>query len=303
MKKYPLTLSAACALLLFAAQAVAQTLPPPPNVLVFVREDIKPGKMPAHNEEAANFVRVQTKANTVSPKELRDYRLAMVPIAGNENEVTYVWGYNSFEEMENKRREADRLANGPMKADFDALVDRDLHAAQHDIITTFRPDLSHGLGRVDIAQARYTVMTTLRIKPGHEEEYWNAVKKHVYPARDKTAMKNASWAVFAVRAGMPGSSYIILRPVKSLAEFDAASPATVRGVMSGDEKEEMDKVSDRSILLTNTNYYAFSPRLSLVTPEWAARDTASTPFWNPKPQAADPTTSAGSRPAGSRRRP
>ena len=173
---------------------------------MIVREDIKPGKMPAHTEEATNFMRVLTKANTVSPESLRDYRIAMTPLAANENEVMYLWGYNSFEDLENKRKEAERLSSGPMKADFDALVDGDLHAAQFDIIANFRPDLSHGIGRVDPAQARYMVVTTLRIKPGHEDEYWNAVKKTLYPARDKTAMKSASWAVFSVRAGLPAAA-------------------------------------------------------------------------------------------------
>lgn len=304
MKKLLFILSALCALLSLGAHAAAQTPPGPPNILLVVREDIKPGKMPAHNEEAANFVQVQTKANTMSGADLRDYRLAMTPIAGNENEVVYLWGYNSFEDMEKKRREADRLATGAMKADFDALVDHELHAAQYDVIANFRPDLSHGVGRVDPAQARYMAVTTLRLKPGNEEAYWNAVKKHVYPARDKTAMKSASWAVYSVRAGMPGSSYIILRPIKSLAEFDAANPGSVRAVMSSDEKEEMDKVTDRSVVFTNINFYEFRPRLSLVSPEWAARDTASTPFWNPKPQATEAsTTTARSRPASNRRRP
>ena len=293
MRRTLFPLLAALLLLAAVAPASAQS-PPPPNVLLIVREDIRPGKMPSHTEEAMGFVRVLSKANTVSAASLRDYRLAMTPLAGNENEVMYLWGYQSFEDMENKQKEAQRLAAGPMKADFDALVDRDLHAAQFDIISTFRPELSYGIGRVDVAQARYMAVTTLRIKPGHEEEYWSAVKKHVYPARDKTAMKSASWAVFGVRAGLPGSSYVILRPVRSLAEFDAASPASVRAVMSSDDRAEMDKVTDRAVMMTNTNYYAFSPRMSLVSPDWAARDTASTPFWNP-PLGPNGTSTASRR--------
>lgn len=298
MKRYKLLLSAALLVLAAASQALAQTPPAPPNVIVIVREDIKPGKMPAHAEEAMMFVRTQAKANTMLNENMRDYRIAMSPIAGNENEVTYLWAYGSFEEMEKKRKEADRLANGPMKADFDALVDRDLHAAQADVIASLRSDLSYGLGNVDVAQARYMAVTTLRIKPGHEEEYWNGMKKYVYPARDKTALKSGSWAVFGVRAGMPGTSYVIIRPIKSLAEFDAATPRTARDAMSAEDRMEMDKITDRSVTFTITNFHIIDPRLSLVSPAFAARDTTSPAFWNPTLATPAPTTAAaGAKPA------
>ena len=64
------------------AQAPERMEPPP--VLLIVREDIKPGKMPAHNTHSAAFARIFRQLQTPS------YRIALVPVAGSENEVVYI---------------------------------------------------------------------------------------------------------------------------------------------------------------------------------------------------------------------
>ncbi len=288
MKKTPL-LFALCLFLFGAAQTIAQTPPPPPPVLLLVREDIKPGKMPAHEQEASAYIQVLDKANSmITDKNLRDGRIAMSPVAGNENEVAYLWPYQSFADMESKRKAMDKLTSGALKADFDQLPDRELHAAQRDIIASFRPDLSYGIGTVDIAQARYMVMNTVRLKPGHDDEYWEAYKKLVNPARDKAQVK-ASYAVYQVRAGAPGGTYLVFRPLKAMSELDFPLRA-VGDAMGKDGREDMARATDKAVLGTDTVYYAINPRLSHVAPEFAARDTSSPGFWNPRSQAA--TTAA-----------
>ena len=90
MKKIVLILFSFCVLVSTGVQVSAQTPAGPPPVLQIVREDIKTGMMEAHSREANATVRIWAKAN--SPHQ----RLAMVPIAGNENEVTYLWPFPSF---------------------------------------------------------------------------------------------------------------------------------------------------------------------------------------------------------------
>ncbi|MDQ3753415.1 MAG: NIPSNAP family protein [Acidobacteriota bacterium] len=298
MKTKHTLLAALCLLLAGFTQALAQNTPPsPPRVLVLIREDIKPGKMPAHAQEASAYVQVLSKANARLAENMRDGRIAMTPIAGNENEVAYLWPYDSFEEMEKKRNEMDKLATGAMRAEFDALPDAELHASQRDIIARYRPEYSYNIGAIDIAQARYMVMTTLRIKPGHEDEYWAMVKEKMFPARDKAQIK-ASYAVFSAIAGMPASTFLIFRPARSLADFDAAAPVATRNAMSKDVREDVDKVTDRSVVFSETIFYRFDPRLSHVAPDFVARDTASPAFWNPKPPPPTTPTTARRRPAG-----
>lgn len=278
--------STACLLLALPLVTLAQTAPPPPNIILLVREEIKPGEMPAHQQEAAAFIRTLAKANArISNEKLRDGRIGMSPVAGNENEVAYLWAYDSFADMEAKAKESERLATDPalMKADFDRLPDNRLHVSQRDTLAVFRPELSYGLGRIDIAEARYMVMTTFRIKPGHEEEYWGMVKKHVFPARDKAGIK-ASYAIYSSVGGVPNGTFFQFRPLRSLAELDERAPVATRNAMGSDTKEEVDKVTDRSMLVSETTVYRINPRLSLVAPAMAARDKSPTPFWNPRPE-------------------
>lgn len=294
MRKTLLLISAFCLLLSSFSLAMAQggksPLQPPPIILI-VREDIKPGEMGAHEQEASKFIQVWTKANAQMSESMRDGRLAMSPVAGNENEVLYVSPYGSFADLENKAREMEKLATGTMKADFDALPDARLHAAQRDLIASFRPDYSYHSDEANAAAARYMAITIIRLKPGHESEYWEMVKKVANPAREKAGQK-ASFVVYQVRSGMANGTYYVFRPMNSLAELDALPITAVREAMSKDDREDADKVTDRSLMSSETYYYRYNPRLSLVAPRFIAADPAGADFWNPKPQMAAATTSS-----------
>lgn len=299
MKRILQLVSTASLLLSLSVVALAQAAPPtPPKLLLIVREEIKPGEMPAHQQEAAAFIRVLEKANArISDPKLRDGRIGMSPVAGNENEVAYIWPYDSFADMEAKQKESERLSSSPalMKADFDKLPDNRLHASQRDTLAAFRSDLSYGIGRIDIAEARYMVMTTFRIKPGHDDEYWEMVKKHVFPARDKAGIK-ASYAIYQSVGGVPNGTYFQFRPLRSLAELDERAPIATRNAMSNETKDEVDKLTDRTLLSSETMIYRINPRISHVAAEMAARDKSPTPFWNPKPEPESMT--AERKPAG-----
>src|SRR6185436_15553121 len=79
------------------SQVFAQTpaTPGPPKVLQIVREEIKPGMMAAHTTHSASF------ANIFRALATPNHRIALVPVAGNENEVVYITGADSFAELEN----------------------------------------------------------------------------------------------------------------------------------------------------------------------------------------------------------
>ena len=291
MRRVLFLLLAAAAL---TVPALAQQPPGPPPVLLVVREEIKPGEMPAHEQEAMDFVRVQRKANSLLPADSRDGRLAMSPVAGNENEVMYLWPYASFAEMEKKRKASDALAAGQMRADFERLPDARLHASQRDMVAALRPDLSYNIGRgLDAAEARYMSVQTLRLKPGNEEAYWAARKRILHAAFDKAGGGGVSYVVYQVRGGALLSTYLIFRPIKSLADLDDNLPGKARAQMGAD-RDDWDKVVDKCVTLHDVGFYAFNPRLSVVGPEFAARDASSPAYWNP-PLPAAPAAAATAR--------
>lgn len=284
-------------LLTAVSAAVAQSHVPP--VLVIAREDIKPGEMSAHDKEAISYIQTLSKANARLSANLRNGRIAAIPIAGNQNEVTYFSAYESFRDLETKRKEMDKLATGIMKADFDRLPDAKLHSSQREIIATLRSDVSYNLDRANVPESRYFAVTILRLKLGHEDTFWEMIRKTLNPARAKAGL-SASNIVYQVRAGAPMGTYYIFRPMKSLAELDQFASTVVRESMSKDDREALDKASDKAIQFVDLSYYQINPRLSLVSPEFAAMDKSGTPFWNPRLQVE---TRAPARRASARRNP
>jgi hypothetical protein len=281
MKK-SLFLFALVLLVSICSPAFAQTPEPmgPPPVLLIVREDIKAGKMPAHSKHSAAYAAAFAKLQTTN------HRIALVPVAGNENEVVYITGAGSFAEVEKIQKDSDKALSsvtGPMKAQLDRLNNEqpDLHSAMRDLLTVYRSELSFNPG-VNIAQMRYFAITTVRVRPGHDAEYADYIKSVVNVARDKAKVDNFHLACFQVISGAPGGTYMFFRPMKSLSELDQNVGAKVRAAMSDDMKKAADKANADAVIVSESATYAFEPSMSYVPKEMAAQDPG---FWNPKPQA------------------
>ena len=281
MKK-SLVLFALALLVSICSPAFAQTpeqMGPPP-VLFIVREDIKAGKMPAHSKHSAAYAAAFAKLQT------SNHRIALVPVAGSENEVVYITGAGSFAELEKILKDSDRAMSGvtgPMKAQLDRLNNEqpDLHSAMRDLLTVYRSELSFNSG-VNIAQMRYFTITTVRVRPGHDAQYADYVRSIVNVARDKAKLDNYHLACFQVISGAPGGTYMFFRPMKSLAELDQNVGAKVRAAMSDDMKKAADKTTADAVISSESATYAFEPSMSYVAKEMAAQDPG---FWNPKPAA------------------
>jgi len=268
------------ALFVFAAlPAVAQTPPGPPKVLYIVREDIKPGMMPAHNKHSAHFATIFNQLQTPN------YRFALVPVAGSENEVVYLTGADSFAELEGILQATDKkmgAATGSTKAELERLQVEtpQLHAAMRDMLAIYRPELSFNPGVV-LPKMRYFSITTVRLKPGHDAQYAEYIQKIVTVAREKAKVDMLHIAVFQVISGAPGGTYMIFRPMVSLAELDQPLNMRVRAAMSDDARKDADKIYADAVMSSDTSTYWMTPEMSYVDKQFAAVDPA---FWNPKPE-------------------
>jgi hypothetical protein len=270
-------------LILSALPAFAQETPRmgPPKVLLIVREEIKPGMMGTHGRHSGEFVKIFNQLQTPN------HRIAMVPVAGNENEVLYITPAESFAEIERVNKTTDqKLAslNGTMRVRMDALEKEApaLHSAMRDMMAVYRPELSFNPG-VNIAQMRYFTVTTTRIRPGFDAVYQEYVHKLIDVARQKAKVDDLHVAVFQVVSGAPGGTYLTFRPMKSLAEMDSPIGMKVRAAMSDDQRKDADKAVREAIMSTENSTYAFAPSMSYVEKEFAAMDSN---FWSPKPQMA-----------------
>ncbi len=277
-KSLLLVLVSLCASCFSQANAQTDDMNSPPRVLLIVREEIKPGMMPAHNRHSAGYAGIFGKLKTPN------HRIAMIPVAGSENEVLYVTPGESFANLEMITKETDKKmasVNGTMGAEL-ARLDKeapDLHSGMRDMLAVFRPELSFKPG-VDVAQMRYFAITTVRVRPGQDDNYSEYVRTLLNVAREK-AKAETHIAAFQVIAGMPGTTYMFFRPMKSLAEYDLRIGPRVREAMTDDQKKKVDKIVGESVMLSETIIYAFNPRMSYLPKEFTARESS---FWNPAPE-------------------
>ena len=275
-----------CSLFLTISTTPAQDPGPPPKVLLLVREEIKTGKMPAHSVEANNTVQIWSKAK--SPH----HRLAMVPVAGNENEVLYLWPFDSFAKLENSGRDLDRIAVA-QKADFDRIAlqnnGEDLHTSQRDAIAVLREDLSYR-PNFDVAKMRYFRMETIRVKPGSARD-WEEGRRILKAAHEKAKI-DENMVVYQVAGGMQNGTYLVFIPWKSL-EGMATLPHGKEywDGMGDSNRDKMDEINGGSIVFHDLAIYAFNPQLSYMPAQMVAAD----PFWTFKPMTAQPPTAATSK--------
>jgi hypothetical protein len=284
MKKIFLSVCAIGLLLGVAGQALAQapgSMPPgPPKVLQIFREEVKVGKGAAHEKFETGYVRAFAKAKWPTTY------LAVTSTTG-PSEAWFLTRYDSFEAWEKDQRATEK--NAALQAELTQLGEKDAEfiSGGRSIVLFYREELSYH-AVVSIPEMRYFRIVTFRVRPGHDADFAEAVKT-VSAAYDKTNLP-VHWATFQVYAGMPSGTYLAFVPMKSLKEVDDAL-AHLKEFQAAEGEEGMkklQKISSEAYQLVDSNIYAFSPKRSYVSKEFAAVDPD---FWTPKP-AAKPAAGA-----------
>jgi hypothetical protein len=276
----------AATLLSCSFSVLAQTPPAggPPKILQIYREEVKPGKAPAHEVVEAGWPRAFARANWPS------HYLAITSLTG-PSEAWFMTGYDSFAAWETDSRGVDK--NPGLKKELDQLEAKDgeLRSGGRSLVASFREDLSNQ-PNVDMAKMRYFRIITFRVKPGHDAQFPDAVK--IVKAGYEKAKLTAPWAAYQISSGMAGPTFLILIPMKSLDEVDAALSLakTVQEAEGEENAKKLQTIAADAYVSVESNIFAFNPKMSYPPKEWAAADPE---FWKPKAAAA--MKPAGMKPA------
>lgn len=263
-----------------ASGLVAQSGPmPPPPLMLFVREEIKPGKGSAHEKTETAWTKALTKAKAT------DYYLGMSALTG-PSEAWFLMSYGSYADWEAKQSELDK--NLEVKKEIAQIAEKDgeLLASSRSFLGSYRKDLSYG-SPVEIGKMRFFRVRTFRIKQGQNKAFEEGVKLAL-EGYTKSHYA-ASFAFYEVTAGMGSPSFVVLRPMKSLAELDSmeAADKAFQEALGDDGRKAMQKVFADTVNAVENQIFAFNPKLSFPAPAMVASDPA---FWMPKPakEAAKP---------------
>ena len=289
MKKLSLYSTILVSLVAFPLRAAESPAPPgPPKVLQIYREEVKTGKSAAHIKFEKGFVAASARANWPT------HYIAMTSVTG-PSEAWFLTGYPSFAAWEKDRDDTDK--NKAFTAELDALVEKDgeLLTNTRSLVAFLREDLSAG-GPVDIAKMRYFRLLTFRVRPGHENDFQDAVK--IVKSAYEKAKIDLPWAVYQISGGMPGPTFMIFIPMKSMSEIDAAiaRAGAIREAEGPENEKALAKMASDGYATVESNIFAFSPAMSYPSKEFVARDPE---FWTPKPEAkpAGAAKKAGAKPA------
>ncbi len=238
----------------------------PPNVLVFQREYLKPGKGGMlHERSESAFVRAFADAKYPS------HYFGLDSMSGASRALFFI-PYDSFAAWE--KDNANQRANKALSAAIDhaQLMDGDLLSSYDSGVAMLRPDLS--LNKGQILGTRYFEITTFVVKPGREHEFEELA--HIYIDGFRKVAPDTHWDCFelmygTVAVGYPtGSTFIIMNLMKSLAEVDkgAANYKKFADEQGSAGMKKISELSAASIETTSTNLFEINPRMSYPPQEW-----------------------------------
>ena len=247
----------------------------PPKVLTIFREFTKPGKVGSpHEKTESAFVRASMEAKWPT------HYLAVEAITG-KSRALFLTGYDSFAAWEK-----DQLAtrkNTTLSAALDRAwaADGELLSETDSSALMFREEYSLRPA-VDIPHMRYFEISLYQVRHGHDKD-WDDIVKMVIAAYEK--IPDAHWATYAVVYGLQSNTYVVFTPLKSGEEIDKgfAQGKDFVAAMGEEGMKKLAELSAAAIESSQTNLFAFNPRMSYPSDDWIKADPE---FWKPKAATA-----------------
>ena len=273
LSRFLLVVSLATAFTSFtAAQEMSQPSTSLPKVLQITREYTKPGKSGmVHERTESAFVQAMTRAKWPT------HYLGMTSLSGKQRALFFTQ-YESFEAWEK-----DNMAVAKNRALSEALdrageADGQLLDEMDQGVFVFRPEMSLR-PMADISHMRYLEISSFHVRPGHGVE-WSEVVKMVKAGYEK-GVPTSHWGMYEQVYGGEGGTYLVLTARKTLAEVDRAEEESkeFEAAMGEGAMKRLDQLFGSCVDTSQTQLFAFNPRMSYVEDEWIKADPE---FWKPK---------------------
>jgi hypothetical protein len=129
---------------------------------------------------------------------------------------------------------------------------------------------------VDWSSMRAYQMITVRARPGHSDDVKRIAEK--IRATHQAAGTSAHWAMYQGMMGVPDGTFLVIIPLKSVADLDVGVKEDAQfGKALGEAGgKELDKLSSDGVISTETNLYAVNAKMSYVSNDWRVADAD---FW------------------------
>jgi hypothetical protein len=264
-----------------AGSLAGQAMSPPPYLQIF-QEQVKVGRTGAHPAAEAGWPRAFAKA------KIQNHYIALTTLYGPP-EAWFAAGVKSMAEIEEQNQAIEKAPGLNKELDRLSQADAANLSGYRAVLARLIPELSNGPD-INAGEMRIWEVLIFNVRPGREANFMEAAK--AYKTMIKDAKVTVPWATYHILSGMPGPTFLVFLPHKTLAEID---PST--GVGAEIEKamtpEFMKKLGDlaEGYSSIESRIFSVSPEMSYPRPEWVKQDPA---FWGRKPA----TTSRTPAPSG-----
>jgi len=230
------------------AQDTEENQPPawtPPHMLVLVHQEVKSGKAAERRQLEISSARAFDRL------EVPVHFVVMEGLTGTGDSLS-LDPFDSYADIEKAVTTLGSLyAAHPEINRIQQSID-ELIAGSKTVIAILRDDLSPRAAEADESKARFMRVTVIHLRPGHEADFSDTGSQ-------------APSLVYQVEAGTSEPTLIILEPMHTLEEADAARAP-----------EASEKVQ-AAIVSRETNLYMISPEMSHVAKALAAGNPG---FWS-----------------------
>jgi hypothetical protein len=148
----------------------------------------------------------------------------------------------------------------------------------HFSIAEFQPDLSYQPDKIEGPQATCWKVTTFQIRPGTASAFTDLVKEAL-ELHKKANDANAHWITYRYAAGTSGPTYMMVTPMKTLAEMDEEQSPAMKALMTPLMRKHFDDIVQKAVINFQTNLYKANPTLSRPPQSYVA---ANPDFWTVK---------------------
>lgn len=263
-----------------AGSLAAQNMGGPPAYLQIFREQVKFGRNGAHVQTETGWPRAFGRA------KIKNNYLALTSTYG-PNEAWFVEGHATVADIDAANKSISAAPG--LQAELDRLSQADAAnvSASDGILARYVPEASNPV-EVNVGETRVWEVSIFRVRPGKEASFFEGA--NLFKSIVQQAKVNDSWASFEVQAGMPGPTYLVFSPHKTLAEIDqnTGAGAAIGKVMNEEMMKKFGTISE-GFVSVQTLVFTVSPEMSYPMPEWVAADPA---FWNKKPMLPAPKPAA-----------
>jgi hypothetical protein len=244
---------------------------PPPKVLVIFREFLKPGKAGrTHEKSESAFVQALARAKWPT------HYLALTSMSGRSRAL-FITPYDSFEAWEKDNRASDKNLALSAVLDRAAVADGDLLSDTDQTVAVYSDDYSLR-SAIDIPHMRYFEISLYRVRPGHRKD-WDELVKLVKTGYEKVPAVH--WAMYEANYGQEGDVYLVFTAMKSASEIDQepAQDKDFEAALGEDGMKKLHELESSAVEFTQSNLFAFSPKMSYTPEEWIKADPD---FWKGK---------------------